>query len=133
MSNKLKVDIITSDSHVYKGEVNSVLFNTFNGKIMLNALYASTIGTVSEGDIVIDEGNNQKISKLIGEGIYIISENSLKILVDYCFDNTKENIDLLIKQQTDSYEKLKSLNSKKIIFKYELTLSKSLRELREKK
>ena len=133
MSNKLKVDIITSDSHVYKGDVNSVLFNTFNGKIMLNALYASTIGIVSEGDIVIDEGNNQKISKLIGEGIYIISENSLKILVDYCFDNTKENIDLLIKQQTDSYEKLKSLNSKKIIFKYELTLSKSLRELQEKK
>lgn len=133
MSNKLKVDIITSDSHVYKGDVNSVLFNTFNGKIMLNALYASTIGIVSEGDIVIDEGNNQKISKLIGEGIYIISENSLKILVDYCFDNTKENINLLIKQQTDSYEKLKSLNSKKIIFKYELTLSKSLRELQEKK
>ena len=133
MSNKLKVDIITSDSHVYKGDVNSVLFNTFNGKIMLNALYASTIGIVSEGDIVIDEGNNQKISKLIGEGIYIISENSLKILVDYCFDNTKENINLLIKQQTDSYEKLKSLNSKKIIFKYELTLSKSLRELQGKK
>lgn len=126
ISNKLKLMIITPFGTPFNDCVDSVLVKTENGELSLCKNYASTIGVVKKSKIKI-KYNNQTLEYLISDGIYSIADNVLKIMINYFYENTEENLNIV-------NEKYKEINSNQIDedSNNEISLVKLIQQLKRK-
>lgn len=96
-NNKLKLIIITPVGSPFDDYIDSILIKTDSGELSLCKNYASTIGIIKGNKIKI-KLNNKNLEYLVSDGIYVISNNLLKIITNYCYENTKENLDIINKK-----------------------------------
>lgn len=80
----LKLKILTPSKKVYDENVLSVSFNEFKGNMTILKNHAPTIGKVFEGLIKITNIDNKKETFSVNDGLFIISDNILKITTSYC-------------------------------------------------
>lgn len=117
--------IITPMGIMFDDYVESILVTTENGKLSLCKNYASTIGIIKKNQINV-KINNKNIEYLVSDGVYVISNNLLKIITNYCYENTKENLDI-IKKKTEKNKNQNNGDSNK-----EISLVKLIQQLKRK-
>lgn len=128
---KLKLQVITPNGVLYDDFIKSVSFYDTKGKIVLSKDYASTIGFLNIGLIIINDGN-QDIEKLVGNGTYVISENILKILTIYFLDNNEKSIQYIENQKEQAIKILNEKSNNKINFSENLNIAKMIQNLKRK-
>ncbi len=129
----LFLNIQTPTIKVYDNYVSSVSFEDVNGRIMILKNYSPTIGKINEGIIKIKDEKDNNIEYLIDKGLYVVSNNNLKILTSYCVENTKEEHEKIIDLRNKNIKLLKnnSLHNS-LEIREELLILKDLVKLKNK-
>lgn len=92
----MKLEIITPESSLFKGEVNSVLLQGLDGEFQVLNNHASIISSLKKGDVVFELTNVQaenemsdllnvngsKVSVSINGGVAELNNNKLIILAE---------------------------------------------------
>lgn len=125
VNSKLKLIIITPTGIPFEDFIESILIKTENGELSLCKNYAPTIGIIKKNKIKI-KYNSKNLEYLVSDGVYVISDNTLKVITNYFYENTKENLDIINKKSEVNIDQHNDESSK------EISLVKLIQQLKRK-
>lgn len=126
---KLKVDILTPESHVFSGEADEILVPTVKGQIGILPGHVSLLTQILPGEIEIKTNGKTHFMAIMG-GYLEVNNNQVNILGDYAV--RAEDIEVAKAEQAKTKaEKLKKEKlSQQDMIEIESNLRKSLLELK---
>ena len=81
--NKIMIlEIITPESELFKGEVNSVKFPGTDGEFGVLNNHAPIISTLAKGTITVVDSNNENVTFDINGGVIEMQKNKIIVLAD---------------------------------------------------
>ena len=98
MTNKFELSIISAESKVFEGEVESVLVPGMIGDFLVLSNHAPCVSSIRPGFLEFSERTNEKQRYFVSGGIIEVIDNVVSVLVDTVSDDKtmKEAITTLI-------------------------------------
>ena len=99
MTNKFELTIISAESKVFDGEVESVLVPGMIGDFLVLSNHAPCISSIRPGFLEFSEGTKERERYFVSGGIIEVINNVVSVLVDYAIAGdkvVKEDITTLI-------------------------------------
>jgi F-type H+-transporting ATPase subunit epsilon len=122
MTSKFELSIISAESKVFEGEVESVLVPGMIGDFLVLSNHAPCISSIRPGFLEFSEGTSKKQRYFVSGGIIEVSNNMVSVLVDSAIAGdkiVKEDITTLIHEIDDK------LSAEDILNKDDLGLRKN--------
>ena len=104
MTSKFELSIISAESKVFDGEVESVLVPGMIGDFLVLSNHAPCISSIRPGFLEFSEGTSKKQRYFVSGGIIEVSNNVVSVLVDSAIAGdkiVKEDITTLIHEIDD--------------------------------
>ena len=104
MTNKFELTIISAESKVFEGEVESVLVPGMIGDFLVLLNHAPCISSIRPGFLEFSEGTSKKQRYFVSGGIIEVINNVVSVLVDSAITGdkiVKEDITTLIHEIDD--------------------------------
>ncbi len=104
MTSKFELSIISAESKVFEGEVESVLVPGMIGDFLVLSNHAPCISSIRPGFLEFSEGTSKKQRYFVSGGIIEVSNNVVSVLVDSAIAGdkiVKEDITTLIHEIDD--------------------------------
>ena len=104
MTSKFDLSIISAESKVFEGEVESVLVPGMIGDFLVLSNHAPCISSIRPGYLEFSEGISKKQRYFVSGGIIEVSNNMVSVLVDSAIAGdkiVKEDITTLIHEIDD--------------------------------
>tara|TARA_B100002052_G_C15698060_1_gene513781 strand:- start:202 stop:597 length:396 start_codon:yes stop_codon:yes gene_type:complete len=104
MTSKFELSIISAESKVFEGEVESVLVPGMIGDFLVLSNHAPCISSIRPGFLEFSEGTSKKQRYFVSGGIIEVSNNMVSVLVDSAIAGdkiVKEDITTLIHEIDD--------------------------------
>ena len=104
MTSKFDLTIISAESKVYEGEVESVLVPGMIGDFLVLSNHAPCISSIRPGFLEFTQGTNKKQRYFVSGGIIEVINNAVSVLVDSAMEEdkvVKEDISVLISEIDD--------------------------------
>ena len=104
MTSKFELSIISAESKVFEGEVESVLVPGMIGDFLVLSNHAPCISSIRPGFLEFSEGTSKKQRYFVSGGIIEVSNNMVSVLVDSAIASdkiVKEDITTLIHEIDD--------------------------------
>ena len=104
MTSKLELSIISAESKVFEGEVESVLVPGMIGDFLVLSNHAPCISSIRPGFLEFSEGTSKNQKYFVSGGIIEVSNNMVSVLVDSAIAGdkiVKEDITTLIHEIDD--------------------------------
>ena len=104
MTSKFDLTIISAESKVFEGEVESVLVPGMIGDFLVLSNHAPCISSIRPGFLEFAEGTSKKQRYFVSGGIIEVINNTVSILVDAAIEGDKvekEDISVLISEIDD--------------------------------
>ena len=104
MTSKFELSIISAESKVFEGEVESVLVPGMIGDFLVLSNHAPCISSIRPGFLEFSEGTIKKQRYFVSGGIIEVSNNVVSVLVDTAIAGdkiVKEDITTLIHEIDD--------------------------------
>jgi F-type H+-transporting ATPase subunit epsilon len=78
----VKLEIITPERNIFKGEVTSLALPGSNGKFMILNNHAPIISTLIEGDLIYTTSDSVKQTIAIKGGVIEVKQNVIIVLAE---------------------------------------------------
>ena len=104
MTNKFELSIISAESKVFEGKVESILVPGMVGDFLVLSNHAPCISSIRPGFLEFSEGTSDKHRYFVSGGIIEVNNNMVSVLVDSAVSGdkvVKENITNLISEVDD--------------------------------
>ena len=104
MTSKFELSIISAESKVFEGEVESVLVPGMIGDFLVLSNHAPCLSSIRPGFLEFSEGTSKKQRYFVSGGIIEVSNNVVSVLVDSAIAGdkiVKEDITNLIHEIDD--------------------------------
>ena len=122
MTDKFELSVISAESKVFEGEVESVLVPGMVGDFLVLSNHAPCISSIRPGFLEFSEGTSEKQRYFVSGGIIEVINNMVSVLVDSAVSGdkiVKEDITNLISEVDDK------LSAEDIVNKDDLGLRKN--------
>lgn len=131
MESKLFLNIITPSGIFFKDHIISTSFTDPNGEIMILKDYAPTIGKINRSIIKIRLINNEEVQYIIDSGLFVVSNNILKIMTSFCIENNDQEKAKINEMREKTIRTLNNKNHNNIEFQAEVALFKHLLKIKK--
>ena len=104
MVGKFDLSIISAESKVFEGEVESILVPGMIGDFLVLSNHAPFISSILPGFLEFAEGSSKKQRFFVSGGIIEVIDNAVSVLIDYAIEGdklVKEDISALISEIND--------------------------------
>lgn len=130
MKSNLLLKIITPNGIFFDEPIIFANFFDINGQLTILKDYWPTIGSVEKGPLKIKNIENKEIEFFINSGLYVVTNNVLKIMTSFCIKNTIEEKTAINDMREKSLEILRKNNN--IEISMEASLFKNLAQMKKK-
>ena len=113
MTNKFELSIISAESKVFEGKVESILVPGMVGDFLVLANHAPCISSIRPGFLEFSEGTSDKQRYFVSGGIIEVNNNMVSVLVDSAVAGdkiAKEDITNLISEVNDRLSAADTIN-----------------------
>ena len=113
MTKKFELSIISAESKVFEGEVESVLVPGMIGDFLVLSDHAPCISSIRPGFLEFSEGKSEKQRYFVSGGIIEVVNNAVSVLVDSAVSGekiVKEDITNLISEVDDRLSAADTIN-----------------------
>ncbi len=109
MTNKFALTVISAESQVFGGDVESVLVPGMVGDFLVLPDHAACISSIRPGFLELTEHASKKLKYFVSGGIVEVINNEVSVLVDSAVEYdklVKENITVLISEVESKLSKV---------------------------
>ena len=113
MTNKFELSIISAESKVFEGKVESILVPGMVGDFLVLSNHAPCISSIRPGFLEFSEGTSDKQRYFVSGGIIEVINNNVSVLVDSAVASdkiAKEDITNLISEVNDRLSVADTIN-----------------------
>ena len=113
MTDKFELSVISAESKVFEGEVESVLVPGMVGDFLVLSNHAPCISSIRPGFLEFSEGTSEKQRYFVSGGIIEVINNMVSVLVDSAVSGdkiAKDNITNLISEVNDRLSAADTIN-----------------------
>ena len=113
MTNKFDLSIISAESKVFEGKVESILVPGMVGDFLVLSNHAPCISSIRPGFLEFSEGTSAKQRYFVSGGIIEVINNNVSVLVDSAVASdkiSKEDITNLISEVNDRLSATDTIN-----------------------
>ena len=113
MTNKFELTIISAESKVFEGKVESILVPGMVGDFLVLSNHAPCISSIRPGFLEFSEGTSDKQRYFVSGGIIEVINNMVSVLVDSAVSGdkvVKEDITNLISEVDDKLSAANTIN-----------------------
>ena len=113
MTNKFELSIISAESKVFEGKVESILVPGMVGDFLVLSNHAPCISSIRPGFLEFSEGTSDKQRYFVSGGIIEVINNNVSVLVDSAVASdkiAKEDITNLISEVNDRLSATDTIN-----------------------
>ena len=113
MTNKFELSIISAESKVFEGKVESILVPGMVGDFLVLSNHAPCISSIRPGFLEFSEGISDKQRYFVSGGIIEVINNNVSVLVDSAVASdkiAKEDITNLISEVNDRLSATDTIN-----------------------
>ena len=113
MTNKFELSIISAESKVFEGKVESILVPGMVGDFLVLSNHAPCISSIRPGFLEFSEGTSDKQRYFVSGGIIEVNNNMVSVLVDSAVAGdkiAKEDITNLISEVNDRLSAADTIN-----------------------
>jgi len=113
MTNKFELSIISAESKVFEGKVESILVPGMVGDFLVLSNHAPCISSIRPGFLEFSEGTSDKQRYFVSGGIIEVINNMVSVLVDSAIAGDKigkEHITNLISEVNDRLSAADNIN-----------------------
>ncbi len=113
MTNKFELSVISAESKVFEGKVESILVPGMVGDFLVLPNHAPCISSIRPGFLEFSEGTSDKQRYFVSGGIIEVINNSVSVLVDSAVAGdkiVKDDITNLISEVNDRLSAVDTIN-----------------------
>lgn len=104
--NKFNLGILAAERSFYEGECQSLVVPITDGFLGIQAHHNNTVAAVVPGPIKFTTGDGDKIEAMVSQGIIIVADNAVTILVDVVETEDEKEINRKKREEEDDKEAL---------------------------
>lgn len=102
--NNFKLHILAAERSFYVGDCQSLVVPITDGRYGVQANHRNMVAAVVPGILEFTDGNGERIKANVSQGILIVNENDVNLLVDYVETDEEKEASLLKRAKDDEIE-----------------------------